>query len=70
MGRSLYGWEFVFRCQREWWRYDRGWWTLSFGVVKRIAVPPDGEYLRHGKHYHGFLFEMNIFVPIEIKQWR
>lgn len=64
------GWKPRFWFQREWWRYERGWWTIGFGVVKWISEPAQGEYPRHGKHYRGFLFEMNIFVPIEIKQWR
>lgn len=64
-----YKWSTIFHFGKDYHSYDRGWRTLTFGILKIHTEPTPGESLHRGL-YKGFLFSAHIWIPIEIQQWR
>lgn len=70
MRRKVFGWQVVLSLQIEWYRGVQGWRTLTVGVYKQTSDPPQGQYMVRGENYRGFLFQMHVWIPFEVKQWR
>jgi hypothetical protein len=46
-----------------------GWRVFDFGVLRLHTQPEHGEqYIQ--KHYHGFWFRLDFWLPFEVRQWK
>ena len=65
-------WTFIYLNERSFYYDQQGWRKLSIGLVKfrENAKQEAGAMAEHGKHYKGFWFQIEYWLPFIIKQWR